>query len=434
MNASSTTATPAAALSPMDIGPAVSRIVHETPVLDMHTHLYAPAFGELLLYGVDELLTYHYLIAEVLRAAPIDAAAFYGMTKREQANLIWEHLFVARSPISEACRGVLTALHALGFEVASGGLDGWREALAARPVSSHVDDVFRLANMTGACMTNDPFDPVERQAWDKGYKGDPRFHAALRIDPLLNDWPNTCGKLQAEGFDVEPGLSERTLREVRRFLSQWLERMDAWYMAVSLPPEFAMPENSARARILEECIMPAARDAAVPFALMIGVTRAVNPSYQLAGDGVGKASLAPLHYLCSRFPENKFLVTMLSRENQHELCIAARKFGNLHIFGCWWFLNNPSLIEEMTRMRTELLGLTMTPQHSDARILEQVVYKWKHSRAIIAKVLAEKYGDLAATGWPVTEEAIQRDAAMLLGGNFRSFCGRGEPDLAAAAS
>jgi len=44
---------------------------------------------------------------------------------------------------------------------------------------------------------------------------------------------------------------------------------------------------------------------------------------------------------------------MLARENQHALCIAARKFRNLHVFGCWWFLNNPSIIEEMTRMLLE---------------------------------------------------------------------------------
>ncbi|MFP4172015.1 MAG: hypothetical protein ACLFV4_03795, partial [Candidatus Hydrogenedentota bacterium] len=43
---------------------AVTRIVNEQPVTDIHTHLYAPVFGDLLLWGIDELLTYHHLIAE----------------------------------------------------------------------------------------------------------------------------------------------------------------------------------------------------------------------------------------------------------------------------------------------------------------------------------------------------------------------------------
>ena len=34
--------------------------------MDIHTHLYEAAFGELLLWGIDELLIYHYLVAEVV--------------------------------------------------------------------------------------------------------------------------------------------------------------------------------------------------------------------------------------------------------------------------------------------------------------------------------------------------------------------------------
>ena len=54
--------------------------VREQPVWDFHTHLYPPTFGTpfsgsakgadpkgLMLWGIDELLTYHYLVAEVFR-------------------------------------------------------------------------------------------------------------------------------------------------------------------------------------------------------------------------------------------------------------------------------------------------------------------------------------------------------------------------------
>jgi hypothetical protein len=117
----------------------------------------------------------------------------------------------------------------------------------------------------------------------------------------------------------------------------------------------------------------------------------------------------------------RFLVTVLARENQHELCVTARKFPNLLPFGCWWFLNNPSLILEMTRMRVELLGFSFVPQHSDARILDQLVYKWEHSRAAISTVLREKFADLLATGWPLAEGDIRRDVEQLFGGNLRGF-------------
>src|SRR5437763_13583504 len=139
---------------------------------------------------------------------------------------------------------------------------------------------------------------------------------------------------------------------------------------------------------------------------------------------VGLSDVLSVVNWCRKFEQNKFLVTMLARENQHELCVAARKFGNLMPFGCWWFLNNPSLIEEIERMRFELLGTSFIPQHSDARVLDQLIYKWDHSRRVLAKVLTDKYTDLAATGWNVTEEQIRRDVRLLLADNFSNFLSR----------
>lgn len=405
------------------IGATVRRILSETPITDLHTHLYAPAFGKLLLYGFDELLTYHYLIAEVLRATRMDPEAFWKLSKRDQADLIWRELFVDRSPYSEACRGVLTALGRLGLDVAGRDANSYRAYFADVNVEAHVEHVFRAANVRCAVMTNDPFDDAERPIWEAGYAGDHRFFAALRIDALLNDYPNAAARLRGWGYKTDAAGDARSMAEVRRFLNCWLKRMDARYLAVSLPPEFNFPEDSLRARLIAEAVLPTARVHGVPFAMMIGVKRGVNPALRLAGDGVGRADVGAVERICAEFPDNKFMVTMLSRENQHELCVAARKFPNLFLFGCWWFLNNPSLIEEMTRMRLELLGTSVVPQHSDARVLEQVIYKWDHSRAVIARVLAEKYEDLAATGWTIYEEEIRRDARRLLGGGFWEFAG-----------
>jgi hypothetical protein len=405
--------------------PAVmQQVMAETPVCDLHTHLYAPDFGELLLYGIDELLTYHYLIAEAIRASDIAYDAFWAMDKKAQADFIWDELFIKRVPYSESCRGVLTTLHKLGLDTGTRNLDDYRAYFAEQEPSAYIDTVFATANMSSAVMTNDPFDDLERSVWEGDYKGDSRLHAALRIDPLLNDWANSCPRLQGWGYDVEPGLGDKTLSEIRRFLSDWLKRMDALYMAVSLPPDFAYPENSPRATIIEHCILPVAREHDVPFAMMVGVTRQVNPALKLAGDGVGLSSLDPVQYLCANNPDNKFMCTMLARENQHALCVLARKCRNLFLFGCWWFLNNPSIIEEMTRMRFELLGSSVVPQHSDARVLDQVIYKWEHSRGIIAKVLAEKYIDVLNTGWTITDDELRVDAKRLLGGNFLEFVGR----------
>jgi hypothetical protein len=115
---------------------------------------------------------------------------------------------------------------------------------------------------------------------------------------------------------------------------------------------------------------------------------------------------------------------MLSRENQHELAVAGRLFPNLFVFGCWWYLNNPSLIDEITRMRVELLGPSFTPQHSDCRVLDQLIYKWDHSRKIIADVLKDKFNDLSAAGWKVSRGEVYQTVDAYLAGNFERFLAR----------
>src|SRR2546429_6653616 len=124
--------------------------------------------------------------------------------------------------------------------------------------------------------------------------------------------------------------------------------------------------------MLGEAVLPSCGEFGLPMSLMIGVRRQVNPRLRLAGDAVGRADLRALENLCRSFPENRFLVSVLSRENQHELCVYARKFNNMMPFGCWWFMNNPSIVEQITRERIELLGTTFIRHHSDASLLDRV--------------------------------------------------------------
>src|SRR5579872_2677973 len=193
------------------------------------------------------------------------------------------------------------------------------------------------------------------------------------------------------------------------------------YMAVSLPDTFMFPEDSVRGRLLAEAVLPACREFGIPLSLMIGVRYQVNPALRLAGDAVGRADLRALEHLAVGYPENRFLVSVLSRENQHELCVYARKFANLMPFGCWWFLNNPSMVEEITRERLEMLGTSFIPQHSDARVLEQVIYKWRNTRRTLAPILAGTYRALTEDGRPVTRAEIRRDVERMFRTNYERF-------------
>ena len=121
----------------------VDDVVQSQEIIDIHTHLFAPAFGNLLLWGIDELLTYHYLIAETFRKSSVTYDQFWSKPKSEQADLIWQTLFIDNSPLSEACRGVITTLKMLGLDLSSRNLQSYRDYFDDLSVDDFVNQSFR---------------------------------------------------------------------------------------------------------------------------------------------------------------------------------------------------------------------------------------------------------------------------------------------------
>ena len=413
--------TPRDPLASDQIQSTVAEVLASTEFIDIHTHLFSPALGNLGLWGIDELLTYHYLEAEFFRSSDISPEQYWRLSKPEQADAIWRTLFVENTPVSESTRGVVAVLHAFDLPTDSYDLKESRSFFRAQSFDAHISKTFALAGIQSAVMTNDPLHPEEQRFWMKGVESDPRFEAAVRLDRIIRDWPGHWEVLAAQGYAVDAHASERALAEVRRFLSDWYKRMRPVYAAVSLPDTFQFPDETVGGKILGGAVLPWCREADLPLSLMIGVRYQVNPRIRLAGDGVGKADLRAIENLCRTFPDNRFLVSVLSRENQHELCVYARKFSNLMPFGCWWFLNNPSIVEEITRERIEMLGASFIPQHSDARVLEQVIYKWRNTRATMADLLTKTYRLLSRDGGRIVRGDIQRDVNRLFRSNFEQW-------------
>jgi hypothetical protein len=400
---------------------AVQDALTSTQFIDIHTHLYPPSFGKIGLWGIDELLTYHYLEAEFFRHSNTTPEQYWSLSKRDQADAIWRTLFVQNTPISEAARGIIAVLQAFGLPTDGPDLSEAREFFAEQSLETHVKRVLHLAGVTTVVMTNDPLDQDEMQVWMKGVQNDAQFQPVLRLDRILREESDPWPQLVSQGYNVDRRASPVCIKEIRRFLSDWQRRMRPVYMAVSLPDTFQFPEDSTQGRLLREAVLPSCREFDLPLSLMIGVRRQVNPRIRLAGDAVGRADLRSIERLCRDFPDNRFLVSVLSRENQHELCVYARKFSNLMPFGCWWFLNNPSIVEEITRERIEMLGTSFIPQHSDARVLEQIIYKWRNTRRTLAPILAQSYRLASEDGRGITRQEIDRDVHRLFRSNFEKW-------------
>jgi hypothetical protein len=404
-----------------DIEAVVGEILKATPFIDIHTHLYPSAFGKLGLWGIDDLLTYHYLEAEFFRSSRIQPEEYWRLDKSRRADLVWQTLFVENTPVSEAAIGVVAVLHALGLSTSSTSLAAYRQFFFQQDLADYMSRILRESGIGDVVMTNDPLDVKEASKWRRGVRPDPGFHAALRLDRIVNEWESHCDALVAQQYAVQGDAQGNTIKEIRRFLAEWVGLMKPLYMAVSLPDSFLFPADDIRTMLLRGAVLPACREADIPMALMIGVRRGVNARLKSAGDASGRADLRTLENLCTEFPDNRFLVSVLSRENQHELCVYARKFSNILPFGCWWFLNNPSIVEEITHERLEMLGTTFIPQHSDARVLEQLIYKWHSTRRTIGPVFARTYRVLVDNGRPVTRGDVQRDVTRLFRTNFQNW-------------
>ena len=121
----------------------VELAVYRTPAIDVHTHVHPPEFNGLYLSGIDDLLTYHYLIAETLRSSDLTHACFWRMSKSERADFVWKTLFVDSTPLSEAARGIITILSAFNLDTRAPNLDEARAFFNAQKADAHLDRVLR---------------------------------------------------------------------------------------------------------------------------------------------------------------------------------------------------------------------------------------------------------------------------------------------------
>ena len=57
-------------------------------------------------------------------------------------------------------------------------------------------------------------------------------------------------------------------------------------------------------------------------------------------------------------------------------------------------------------------------------MLEQLLYKWDHSRQAITPPLVEQYKRLLRAGWELHAADVARDVHLLFGGAYEAFLGK----------
>ena len=414
----------APALRRASVAGAVEKAVREARVVDAVTSLRQPAIASLRRAGIDDLLNDTRLVAEAVRSLGMTYRKFWHLTAEKRSELLWRHLFVEHAPHSTAARGVLSSLRGLGLTPRRGDQAKIRRWFAEKRPDWLVDRMFEVAGVESVVAIADPFEDVERRRWLRGFPTDERFRMSLRLDTLLFDWPTAVRKLDEWEYRVALDFGGDTDLEVRRFLAEWAERVEAVSLSAALPASFRFPHSGPAARILDAAVLPECVRLGRPLAVVVGEVPGVNPALRDAGFVRRVADLSPVQSLLAA-GDAHVVLTAVAAGNDEEVTAQASVFPNLHPAGVGPRADAPEA-RERVESRLAVLGATFTPFVSRARVLDQLISTWEAARGVVRGVLTERYRELADAGLGVSRLDVQRDAQALLGRAFVRFSGFGD--------
>ena len=347
----------------------VEKFVYSAKIIDIHTHLYPNQFKKYYKFGLIDLLNYHYLIAEFLSSSKITPNKFYSLSDIQKAKIIWDNLFLKKLPLSTASLGVLKVLQK--YEITNFKINFYDLLKEVKKQKITENDIFDLSGVQKVVMTNNPFIDDELKILNNSK--DPRFLPSIRIDDFFN--------------------SNLILKDEIRYFRKIIKKYKPSYFALS---SNNLEEFDKSKKI--ELLLKLLRIYNIPLMLLLGVKRNINPEYRLAGDGIGELKLKKLEYILKTYNKNNFLVSCLNKSDQFRLTVIARKFQNIKVFGFWWFNNQESIIKDNLKLRFELLGDNFIIQHSDARVCDQLIYKWNDFKKHYTDILSSKFKELVESG------------------------------------
>jgi len=367
----------------------IRRTLIQTPITDVHTHLYDPCFAGLNRSGLDDLLVQPDLVVETCRVLGRPLGDFQALPTAQQAAQIWQSLFVDNSPLSDSTRAILAVIQGLGLNVNERNYQSMRQAFP----SQAVDMVLGISGVTRLVMSNDPFHEKERALWQTQPQRDPRFYASLNLDAMVCHWGDNWARMKPWGYKVGPDFSQ--VEDISRFLDTWVDRTNPLYCSVSLKGDFSPAGEPGR--IFRKYVIPLCQRRGLALALL---------------EGRGLGALGLVEELCGKYPALKILASFPDRAEHTALLGRARHLPNLLPLG--W----------MTGLPLSRLGNTSLAQHSAATVLEQLVGRWVTFKSVVVEQLVQTYNALESMGYQVEPEQIERDLKDLLGDNFWRFLGR----------
>lgn len=302
----------------------IKNIIYNTKVVDIHTHLEPNAPR-----GLVELLNYHYLVAEYFLSKRMDQSdilKFYNNDKYKIAELVYDELFVKNFPISQSSNGIRYLFDFFGIDWKN---KSFSQLVNEWPILSD-EAIFEIACIEKVFMTNYSYDNIQQTS---------TFLRSVRTEGKL------MNKSEYSYVSYTPE-NRLTVDDIERF-------------------EFTNK----------------------PLFIMLGVKR--NVSNIKDGGDISDPAFDYKNSLSALSMVNRrILISLLSTRYQTELNSISRANPNIVVTGLWWYTSTYANISYLTYNRFQTLGWNFIPYYSDARVPEQLIYKWASFKNILSNVLS----------------------------------------------
>jgi len=327
----------------------------------------------------------------------------------------------------QCIRHGVTALH--GADISDMEADAWRQADAS--VGKAYKDIFGWYKTAMRRMNvSELIRPVHPEYFlNAGPRAEEErafTHPILRIDPLLELWPENCPRRDrlAEAIGVEP----RDAASWRAFISALFDRAAEkgnvgvkQLQAYTRPLDFAYREDGEvtfrgplrheEARIFQDWIMheccKQAHERRWPHQAHTGT------------HNLPQSSPLPLAALASRYP-NMNLVLLHCWPFLEEAGFLAKHTRNIYLDACWQTVLNPAFFEQALSLWLGYLPVSKVMCSQDATSVEMAA-----GSIMIARRLLEQALTIRGNDWQLPEPALRAGAADILHNNAVNVYGIG---------
>jgi glucuronate isomerase len=267
------------------------------------------------------------------------------------------------------------------------------------------------------------------------------FVPSLRTDEWVLEIHQEATRQKLEKLTKSSIISLRDMKASIHEIAENFVDLGVASMAISLPPDFqafvvaeadaeGVYDKLLRGKRLNDDELARLRshmlyslfeicaELHLPFQLMLGVERGIHLKLGWDGFSTDLGIMKTFRDALNRFPDVKFVFSILNTILTHELAIYAKTFANCYAAGHWWYTFYPCIIKSMILERLQAVPYTkLIGWYSDSYYIEWTIAKIKLYIRTLAGALAEIIED----GYMDEDLALEVAQALLWDNNVEIF-------------